>query len=254
MIRKMMRFVRVARRQGLAQAARLALNRATGLPNVPPNTIEANLEEWQHWDWADKGEEWTISPAWKASIVESVLKPNVPEGCRVLEIGPGGGWWTEFLIARAAHVSAVDLTPRCIEVCRERFRSAINVDFFVNDGRDLSFLPAASFERIWSYDVFVHIAAADVDNYVRQFATLLVPGGVAVIHHAKAGRFAGGWRSDMTADKMREIAVRHGLTVSEQFDTWDDGAGGRAYFPTGNASPEHPERSADIFSVLVRAT
>ena len=230
----------------------MARDRIAGRTNVAPNTVEANLEAWQHRDWSDNGEEWTISTAWKTSIVEFVLKPNVPEGCRVLEIGPGGGRWTEFLIARAAHVSAVDLTPRCIEVCRERFRSATNVEFFVNDGRDLSFLPAATFDHIWSYDVFVHIASGDVDNYVRQFVALLTPGGVAVIHHAKAGHFPDGWRSDMTAEKMREITVRHGLTVREQFDAWDDGAGGRAFFPTGNATPDHPERSADMFSVLVK--
>jgi hypothetical protein len=56
----------------------------------------------------------------------------------------------------------------------------------------------------------------------------------------------------MTAEKMRHIAARHGLHVREQFDTWQNGAGDPFYFPTGKATPEHPERSADIFSILVK--
>jgi SAM-dependent methyltransferase len=143
MLDKVRKLRRVARAQGVAEAARLLACRATGREYVAPNTVAANLEEWQHWDWSRQGEEWTISPEWKASVVECVLWPNIPAGCRVLEIGPGGGRWTEHLIERAGHVTAVDLTPRCIEVCRERFRDRNNVSFHVNDGRDLSFLARA---------------------------------------------------------------------------------------------------------------
>jgi hypothetical protein len=60
---------------------------------VPPNTVEANLELWSRYDWSRKGEEWTLSDEWKESLVKHVMEPNIPEGCRVLEIGPGMGRW-----------------------------------------------------------------------------------------------------------------------------------------------------------------
>ncbi|HZQ71391.1 MAG TPA: class I SAM-dependent methyltransferase [Burkholderiales bacterium] len=187
------------------------------------NSIAANLRMWSDWDWSRRGEEWTSSPQWKASLVRHVLEPNVPAGSRVLEIGPGAGRWTEVLQRRASHLTLVDLAPRCIELCRERFGDAGNIEYHVNDGRDLGFVPDASVDRIWSFDVFVHIQASDVERYVRQFPRLLAPGGVGVVHHSKDGKTRRGWRSDMTAGTMRRLCEENGLEVVQQFDSWDEG-------------------------------
>jgi SAM-dependent methyltransferase len=214
------------------------------VPAQPANTIENNLETWSRYDWSRQGEEWSNSEEWKASLVRHVLEPNIPVGSRVLEIGPGGGRWTELLLQRGKHVTAVDLTPECIAVCRERFKDARNIEYQVNDGRDLGFVPTGSIDRIWSFDVFVHIQTRDVENYVAEFPRILVAGGVAVIHHAKSGR-ATGWRSDMTDAKMRDICQRHGLEVVAQFDSWDQGRV-RIY----DSGPGDP--SPDVMTILTK--
>jgi SAM-dependent methyltransferase len=199
------------------------LGDVTGLGPARSNSIDSNLEAWSYYDWSSRGEEWNPSPDFKDSLVAHVLEPNVPMGSRVLEIGPGGGRWTEVLLGRASHVTAVDLTPRCIELCRERFPDARNLDLFVNDGRDLSFVADASIDRIFSFDVFVHILAKDIEGYVAQFPRILKEGGRAVIHHARAGALRSGWRSDMTAEHMRIFCDRHGLKLVEQIRSWDQG-------------------------------
>jgi hypothetical protein len=43
-------------------------------------------------------QQWT--KAWKDSVVARFLRPNVPEGGVVVEIGPGGGRWSEVLRKR----------------------------------------------------------------------------------------------------------------------------------------------------------
>jgi SAM-dependent methyltransferase len=214
----------------------------------PPNTVSMNLLAWSRYDWSKGGEDWTIGEDWKVSLVKHVLEPNIPSGSRVLEIGPGAGRWTEFLLRRAAHLVAVDLTPKCIEVCRQRFKGAPNAEFYVNDGRDLSFIPPGSIDRIWSIDVFVHINARDVENYVRQFADILAPGGRAVIHHARTGHYKPGWRSDMTAEKMQDFCKIYGLEMLHQFTDWDNGRGwiyrddkgGSPDIISVFAKPQHP--------------
>lgn len=248
MLRKVQSAARIAACQGLKRAAEVFVNRLAGKPDIPTNTIEANLETWQHYDWSRSGEEWSPSEAWEASVVEHILEPNIPTGSRVLEIGPGGGRWTRYLVGRARHLTLVDLTPRCIQICRERFQSASNIEFHVNDGRDLGFVPTGSVDRIWSHDVFVHIQAADIENYVQQFPALLAPGGTAIIHHSKDGVFAADWRSDMTAQTMRDMAARHNLQIVDQIVTWNHG---RCWFPAGNLSGENFEKnSVDIISIL----
>jgi len=189
----------------------------------PPNTIAANLELWSRYDWSLHGEEWTKDAEWRASLVREILEPNIPVGSRVMEIGPGGGRWTEPLAKRAVRLSVVDLTPECIRLCKQKFSSFSNISYFVNDGKDLSFIPPNSIDRVWSFDVFVHIQSPDVENYIAQIAGILVTGGRGIIHHSANGINKTGWRSDMTTKAMVEMCSRYGLSVLEQFDSWGGG-------------------------------
>jgi 16S rRNA A1518/A1519 N6-dimethyltransferase RsmA/KsgA/DIM1 with predicted DNA glycosylase/AP lyase activity len=38
----------------------------------------------------------------------------------ILEIGPGAGRWTEYRLSRGAQVTIVDVTQKCIDLCRLR--------------------------------------------------------------------------------------------------------------------------------------
>ena len=154
--------------------------------------------------------------------MEHILSPQIPKGSRVLEIGPGAGRWTEFLVPRASRLVVVDLTPACLAICRERFKQAAHIEYVVNDGSDLSVIPADTIDRIWSWDVFVHIQSQEVERYVRHFARILSPGGRGVIHHSNGARGAG-WRSVVTAEEMAGLCQAHGLAVLRQFNTWGDG-------------------------------
>lgn len=209
------------------------------------NTREDNLRTWSEHDWSRLGEEWSNDPEWKASVVRHILEPNVPPGSRVLEIGPGGGRWTEHLLERASKLSVVDLAPKCIELCKERFRDRDNIEYFVNDGRSLGFLGPLSIDRVWSWDVFVHIRSDDVREYIREIARVLRPGGRAVIHHAKNGPSELGWRSDMSARKMRWYCEENALEVMAQFDSWDEGR--FRIWPN-----LHPGQELDVVSIFAK--
>lgn len=207
------------------------------------NTVNNNRRVWSEWDWTRRGEEWSNSEEWKTSLVQEVLNRYIPSGGTILEIGPGGGRWTECLQQIAGHLILVDLTRECIELCRERFGDTPQIEYHVNDGRDLAFVQTSSVDAIWSWDVFVHIAAADVESYVEQFQRILKAGGTAVIHHSRLGVSRTGWRSDMTAKKMSEFCSRYGLELLEQFEEWGNGA--------HRIWPGLPlEKSPDTISVL----
>lgn len=188
-----------------------------------PNSVANNIKVWSEWDWSRNGEEWSNNPEWKQSLVDNVLLRYMEGRESVLEIGPGGGRWTEHLARIAKELAVVDITPVCIEICKERFSSYSNISYFINNGSDLGLLGDLHFDGIWSWDVFVHIAAEDIKSYISQCATLLNSGGVAVIHHSKHGVSRTGWRSDMTADKMIEFATDAGLVVVKQFESWGNG-------------------------------
>lgn len=187
-----------------------------------PNTIQNNRSEWSEWDWSSKGEEWSNTPEWKQSLLVHVLLLHLKKEINILEIGPGAGRWTETLLQYAKNLTVVDLVPKCIELCQERFKEFKHIDYHINDGKDLSFVPDHSIHFIWSWDVFVHIKKEDIRDYVKQFARIMAPGAKAIIHHSKNGTSNIGWRSDMTQDLMRIFCEEFGLNIIEQFDSWDN--------------------------------
>jgi ubiquinone/menaquinone biosynthesis C-methylase UbiE len=198
------------------------LERAYNLPGF--NSVRRNYQLWQTWNWESLGEEWTVSEQWKAALIDDVLLKYIrPEaGETVLEIGPGGGRWTETLQQISPHLIIVDLSDKCIELCKKRFMHRTNLEYFVNDGTDLRFVAECSISYIWSFDVFVHISPPDVEKYLAEFGRVLRRGGRGVIHHANGGTMHGGWRSRMTAELCAQMLQRHGLTLVTQFDSWGD--------------------------------
>ena len=192
-----------------------------GVPGMGASELQVLI--WDSWNWdAHGGDEWTESDAWKRSVVTDVLRPRVPVGSDVLEVGPGAGRWTETLTELAGSLTLVDISSRCIEICRDRFGHLGVVSFHVTSGSDLSFIEDESIDVVWSFDVFVHLAVADIEAYISEFARVLRPGGHAVIHHADGGGLEGGWRSAMTAEEFSRLAVRAGFLVAEQFDSWGE--------------------------------
>src|SRR5262249_37945657 len=173
--------------------------------NLPGfNTVEANYRTWNDgWDWSQKGEEWTQSAPWKQSLIDDVMFKYMIHDGVLLEIGPGAGRWTEALHRIARQLIVVDLSDRCIAMCKERFAGYSGIDFFVNNGRDLSMLDASSIDSVWSFDVFVHIAPRETDGYIAEISRVLRPHGVGVIHYPGEGNTSEQaklhWRSPVTA-------------------------------------------------------
>ena len=178
---------------------------------------------WDLLPWEKEGgEEWTISEEWKKALIDDVLLENIKPGTAVLEIGPGAGRWTETLQRTARKLIAVDVSSKAIELCRKRFSSATNTTFFLTRTPALEFIPDQTIDAIWSYDVFVHINPDDTDCYLSEFKRVLVPGGIAVIHHPKSGGHNGGCRSRMTAQRFSSLLEKNGLTLDRQFDSWGE--------------------------------
>ncbi|MBN1131045.1 MAG: class I SAM-dependent methyltransferase [Chitinispirillaceae bacterium] len=187
------------------------------------NTPAAAAEIWDLLPWEKgRGEEWTISAEWKKSLIDEVLYTYIKPGTAVLEIGPGAGRWTEILLPLARELSAVDVSAKAIDICKKRFFSAANIRFFLTLNTGLGFIPDKTIDAIWSFDVFVHINPHDTDGYLSEIKRVLVPGGIAVIHHPKDGGLHGGWRSRMTAQLFADLLEKRGLTLVRQFDSWGE--------------------------------
>jgi cyclopropane fatty-acyl-phospholipid synthase-like methyltransferase len=147
-----------------------------------------------------------------------------------VEIGPGAGRWTEFLVTKTGSLIGVDISQVCVDECRKRFAKFPNARFEIGNGRDIASVATNSVDGIWSFDVFVHINSEEFSSYAAEFARVLHPGGIVVIHHGSTGGSVRGNRSNVTTAQVYEFMSNNGLEVQEQVQTWRDG--GREY-PAG---------------------
>lgn len=179
-------------------------------------TIAQNLEAWNSkFDWSRRGDEWSDfwgSPdaQWFGAILPRV-HAFVPAGT-ILEIAPGFGRWTQYLKGLCDRLILVDLAPRCIDHCRERFAGETKIEYHVNDGRSLAMVPAGSADFVFSFDSLVHAEAVVIDSYLEQLSQKLRPDGVGFIHHSNAGTYRPLTElTHRTPDRFRRRLIRAGL-------------------------------------------
>jgi SAM-dependent methyltransferase len=157
--------------------------------------VERNLANWRsEWDWSREGDEWSSwwggTPALWIGALLPRIHAFVPTGT-ILEIAPGYGRWTQYLKDLCERLVIVDLTPGCIEHCRERFADAGNIEYHVNDGRSLEMVPDESVDFVFSFDSLVHAESDVLGAYLDQLAHKLRPDGVGFIHHSNIGAYRG---------------------------------------------------------------
>lgn len=194
-----------------------SLERRRGPPGL--SGAATNRSIWDAYDWRRRGEEWTSSAEWKQSLT-ALIEERVPRQGDILEIGPGGGRWTEALQRLARSLTVVDVSTASIEACRARFAGCGNVRYLVNDGRTLPGVADGSVDFIWSFDTFVHISPEDAAAYAGEFRRVLRHGGRGIVHHPAAAGLRGGFRSRMTSQAFASLLRSSGLVPLEQFDAW----------------------------------
>jgi SAM-dependent methyltransferase len=142
------------------------------------------------YEWSSRGEEW--SQAWGSSEAQwfGALYPRLHRllpAANILEIAPGFGRWTRFLIPHAKRrFVGVDLSSECVEACRANFVEAKHATFLQNDGVSLEFVPN-DLDFVFSFDSLVHVEIDILTGYTQQIIDKLSPNGNAFIHHSNFG-------------------------------------------------------------------
>jgi SAM-dependent methyltransferase len=152
----------------------------------------------------------------------NILLPKIQPYIKgdVLEIAPGYGRMTEYLLRLTDRLSVVDLSEPCIEECKKKFGSRIE-KYSLGDGKSLDF-PDGFFDFVFSYDSFVHMSDEVINCYLGEISRTLRSGGNAFIHHSC---FSGGQNScrknragrlNMLPDRFRVLVENSGMFVISQ--------------------------------------
>ncbi len=96
-------------------------------------------------------------------------------GKRVLDVGSGTGYGSEYLAAYASSVTGIDYSKTAVRFAQSRYKRPT---FLVMDAHTLHF-PDASFDFILSSENFEHLS--DQAKSLREVRRVLAPGGMALI-------------------------------------------------------------------------
>jgi SAM-dependent methyltransferase len=113
------------------------------------------------------------------SWIFSLLQPYI--GKRILEIGPGIGNLTKFIIQKADYLEGIEPNPICAEMLRESFKGQQNfsVQEITVEDWDVPSLEDKQFDTLVCVNVLEHIN--DDLTALSQFRKILQPNGTLVL-------------------------------------------------------------------------
>jgi cyclopropane fatty-acyl-phospholipid synthase-like methyltransferase len=151
------------------------------------------------------------------AVRDTFLLPYVNAEHTALEIGPGGGRWTRYMLD-FKKLFVVDYYDELLAELRKNFVRP-NMVFIKNNGTDFPGVPDKSVDYLFSFGVFVHLDLDLIEGYLSNIRSILKPGGNAVIQYADKTKEQARKNpafSDNTPDKMRAMVTAAGYEILEE--------------------------------------
>jgi SAM-dependent methyltransferase len=183
-------------------------------------SIELNNSLWDHqYKWTHEGDEWSAS--WGGPNMQwyGMLLPRLQRylpAPTILEIAPGHGRWTQFLIPLSKSYVGVDLSQNCVLKCRERFADFPRASFHRNDGKSLSMVAENSIDFAFSFDSLVHCEVDVIAGYLSELKRKLTNNGIAFIHHSNMGEYSRYFKAIRMIPKGAGLLSKIGLIEANE--------------------------------------
>lgn len=150
-------------------------------------------------------------------VRDRYILPYVNPNHVAVEIGPGGGRWTRYLLG-FGKLYAVDYYTELIRELQKNFRRP-NVEFIKNNGADFLGIPPESVHYVFSFGCFVHLDAPLIEGYLQNLRRILRPASNVVIQYSDKSKVMAQLNtgfSDNTPERMRQMVLCAGFKILEE--------------------------------------
>lgn len=152
-----------------------------------------------------------------AYVRDHFLLPYVTPETIALEIGPGGGRWTRYMLS-VKRLYAVDFHHELLAELKSNFNLE-HLTFVKNNGNDFPGIPNDSIDFVFSFGTFVHLDIEIIDQYLHNMKALLRPNSNVVIQYSDKSKPLGQSNKDFSQndpDTMRRLVSSHGYFIYEE--------------------------------------
>lgn len=154
-------------------------------------------------------------------IKERFVLPYVNAQHDALEIGPGGGRWTRYLVGFRT-LAAVDYHAELLDELSRNFGKRRNIRFIKNNGTDFPGLDPGSIDYVYSFGTFVHLDFNLIEAYLDSIKTIIKPTANVVIQYSDKTKIMSQINegfSDNTPARMRAAVHAAGYRILEEDTT-----------------------------------
>lgn len=155
-----------------------------------------------------------------AFVKKTYLMPHVRPSDTGLEIGPGGGRWTQYLL-RMKKLYVVDFHREILEELAGKI-TAQNVIPIHNNGTDFPGVPDAEVDFLFSFGVFVHLEPHIIVSYLQNMRRVLKSSAKVLIQYSDKTKIMAANNPafvNTTADSMRKMVSDSGYTIVQEDNT-----------------------------------
>ena len=151
-------------------------------------------------------------------VVERYIKPYVDPAKTCVEIGPGGGRWTRYLLG-FKQIYAVDYFQELLDEFNKNFSTYSNITTVKNNGTDFPNIPDNSVDFLFSFGVFVHLDLEIIDSYLSNMRRLFHKDSLAFIQYSdknkKEAQENKGFSMN-TPEQMRALLGKHKYEIIDE--------------------------------------
>lgn len=150
-------------------------------------------------------------------VRDRYVVPYVTPNSVTLEIGPGGGRWTRYLLP-SKRLYVVDYHAELLAELRRNFNMP-NMVFIKNNGADFPEVPAGCVDFLFSFGVFVHLELETISRYLESMRSVLKPGANVVLQYSDKNKIMAQMNpgfSHNSPETMRSLVVERGYRVLEE--------------------------------------
>jgi SAM-dependent methyltransferase len=151
---------------------------------------------------------------WLRLVRDEFLLPFVHPDRSGVEIGPGGGRWTRYMLT-LGRLYAVDFHQELLDEVAQNFRTP-GLMLIKNSGTDFPGIPPASVDLVFSFGVFVHLDAPIIAGYLDNIRSIVRPGADIILQYSDKTKHAARVNptfSDNDPDRMRSMITDRGYRI-----------------------------------------
>jgi SAM-dependent methyltransferase len=114
------------------------------------------------------------------AVRKKFLDPFVSSHKVCMEIGSGGGRWTQYLLP-CRELICVELNPEMFDYIRNRFGDPKHVSYVTTNGHDVPSVPNDYVDFIFSFGTFVHLEMETIARYVESMSLVMKSGADLIL-------------------------------------------------------------------------